>query len=799
MMTVFGCIVDSHDLVLVIVAALVCGAGSWATIRLFQRAIATTAAEKLAWLVLTAVVAGAAIWCTHFIAMLGYRPGTPIGFDPVLTIVSLLVAMGGAVLGLAVAAAPFRRLPPLLGGAIVGLAIAVMHYTGMMAYRVQGIVSWDMTYLVASIILSVGFSALALHIAVHKTASSGARLAAAVLVTAIVSLHFTGMTAFRVAPMMVDGSFSNPEALRALALAVAGVCIPVVGAGVASHLIDNRARAEASEALNNMSNGLIMVAGDGTIRLFNERALTMLGLTVDRLHVGVPISQHLRDICAAQGWRGEEADRITEAVTGWIEQKVSARIERHFNDGTVLSISCQPMPDGGAILTCDDVTEARQGQKQIAHMAFHDALTSLPNRRSFSEHIKRLAGGGPFVMFMLDLDRFKPINDTLGHGVGDALLIEVGRRLRKICGPTDLLFRLGGDELAVLGKSTPDETETLADDMIAAISRPFNIGAHKIAISLSVGIAVAARGDDPELVQRMADLALYKAKENGRGRAEIYREGMIEEAAERRQIEADLSAAVREGQFELHYQPLFALPDRKLAGFEALIRWRHPVRGLVSPADFIPIAEQCGAIAEIGAWVIDEACRQASRWPDDLYISINVSPVQLHAADTLRQITQALATHRLMPRRVEIEITETAMVENSEQSAAVLAGLRALGVRIAMDDFGTGYSSLAHLRSFELDRIKIDRSFISAAHHDPNAAAVVRAITTMAREMSIATTAEGVETEAQLSSLEDYGCGTAQGYLLGRPIDARAATALAEANDASGQKLNNLPPRAAAG
>ena len=426
-----------------------------------------------------------------------------------------------------------------------------------------------------------------------------------------------------------------------------------------------------------------------------------------------------------------------------------------------------------------DISATMRAQAQVAHLAHHDALTGLPNRRSFSEQIEALSRSGPFFMLMLDLDRFKAVNDTLGHAVGDDLLIEAARRLRDNCQPSDMLFRLGGDEMALLGKLTQSEAERLADRLIASFARPFQIGDQEITVGLSIGLAMASQGDAPEFVQRMADLALYEAKENGRGRVEAYRDGMIEEASQRRLLESDLARAVQTGQFELHYQPLYSLPNRELAGFEALIRWHHPERGQVSPAEFIPVAEQCGAILDIGAWVIDEACRQAALWPDYLDVSINVSPVQLRSVDVLRQITDALSRHRLTPRRIEVEITETAMVENSEQIMLILAGLRALGVRIAMDDFGTGYSSLMHLREFELDRIKIDRSFVNASHTDPSAAAVVRAITSMAKEMSISTTGEGVENEDQLANLVDYGCGTAQGYLLGRPVDARTASALA--------------------
>lgn len=795
MMTVLRCIVDNHDITLVMVAVLVCTAGSWITIRLFRRAVATTAMEKLSWIVLSAVVAGAAIWCTHFIAMLGYQPGVPIGFDAVLTIVSLLLAIGGATIGFAAAASSITRMAPAIGGAIIGTAVVVMHYTGMMAYRVQGIVSWDMSYLIASIVLSVTLSAAAFHFAVRWKKSTDAYTAAGLFVLAIISLHFTGMTAFRVEPLLVDGSFSNPEALRALALAVAGVSIPVVGIGIASHLIDNRARAEASEALSNMSNGLVMVAGNGTVRLFNARVLDLLGLMPADMKVGMTVDQFVGNIGFRQHWDLSETQRVIADIRSWLERKANTHIEHHFNNGTILSISCHPMPDGGAILTYDDVTEARQGQRQIAHMAFHDALTNIPNRRRFAEHIAALSKGGSFAMLMLDLDRFKAVNDTLGHGIGDQVLIETTRRIRDNCRPSDMLFRLGGDEFAVLGKLTREQAGALADHLIAGFTHPFEVGEHTITVGLSVGIAIADKGEDPEFVRRMADLALYKAKENGRGRAEIYREGMIEEAEQRRRVESDLAIAVEAGQFELHYQPLYTLPSRDLAGFEALLRWHHPERGTVLPGEFIPAAEQSGAILEIGAWVIDEACRQAALWPANLYVSINVSPVQLRSTDTLRQITEALDRHGLAPSRIEIEVTETAMVEDSGEISMALAELRALGVRIAMDDFGTGYSSLVHLREFQLDRIKIDTSFITASHTDPHAASVVRAITTMAREMAISTTGEGVENEIQLTNLVEYGCGTAQGYFLGRPVDASSATALAAAK--TDRPADESPPATA--
>jgi diguanylate cyclase (GGDEF)-like protein len=785
MKTVLACITDQHDLILVLIAAMVCIAGSWATIRLYRRALATTAVERSAWLVLTSVVAGAAIWCTHFIAMLGYDPGVAVGFDPVLTIVSLLVAVFGAVIGFAIATSLPLRTAPLIGGAVVGLAIAVMHYTGMMAYRVQGIVTWDMSYLVASISFSVMFSALALYLTGRRHDARTEFLAAPVLAFAIVSLHFTGMAAFRVEPLLIDGAFSNPDALRALAVAVAGVALAIVGAGIASHLIDNHARAEAGEALRNMSNGLIMVAGNHTIRLFNPRVRELFALGPEQIHIGMTLEQYIRNIGSNVGWDEARVGRVVANHEDWMRRGEITRLEHHFDDGNILQVTCQPLPDSGAIITYDDVTEAREGQRQIEHMAFHDALTGLQNRRSFSEKIDSLARQSGFTMLMIDLDHFKPVNDTLGHGVGDTLLGAVARRLQDLCGPEDTLFRLGGDELAVLCAAEPDHAMALAEDILHALKRPFFVHEHAITIGASIGLATAPRGAAPERVQQMADLALYKAKETGRGGIEVYSEGMIEEAARRREIETALAEAVACGQLELYYQPLYALPEKTLKGFEALLRWHHPERGTISPAEFIPLAEETGAIIGIGAWVIEEACRQAASWPHDLYVSINVSPVQLRSADILMRFTQALERHAITPGRIEVEVTETAMVEDAARIAAALNGLRALGIRVAMDDFGTGYSSLAHLRAFELDRIKIDRSFIDASDDDATAMAVVRAITTMARDMGIATTGEGVETDSQLHNLVAIGCDTAQGYLLGKPIDAQAVQHLIGNSDST--------------
>lgn len=779
MLAVFGCIVYEHDLWLVAVAAIICAAGSWATFQLYTRASLSVRLEREAWLILTSVVAGAGIWCTHFIAMLGYDANLPVGFDPVVTIVSLLIAILGVAAGFRVAINGNSPFHSLLGGGIVGVFIALMHYTGMEAYRVQGIVSWNATYLVASVILSIFFGSAALYAVSHLQSPAKRYLAAVLLTLGIVLLHFTGMTAFQVDPMLIDPLTStSSSALRAMAVAVAGVAIIILGAGFASTYIDTKARADVSDALSNMTNGLVMVAPDGTLRLFNQRVIDLFDLDPGDISIGMHITGYLEKIGNKAGWGEDRLARIRENHERWMAGRETIRLDHYFDNGKVINICCQPVNGGSAILTYDDVTEARASQAEVAHMAFHDVLTGLPNRRSFRHEMERLERKRGFVLMMLDLDRFKHVNDTYGHAIGDKLLTAVAQRLGDLCTSDDRVYRLGGDELGLVTSRDPESAQRLAERIVSLLSRPFELGEEMVAIGCSIGMVTVDAGGDPALAQQKADFALYRAKENGRGCVEVYIDGMLEEASRQREFEREIIVALQEQQFELHYQPLYTLPTKQLSGFEALIRWNHPVSGMISPADFIPIAENTGAIIGIGAWVFDEACRQLAQWPSDIYVSINVSAVQLRSPSVLSQLVGAIERYEVSPQRIEIELTETAMVENSEQIASALAGLRAIGVRIAMDDFGTGYSSLAHLREFELDRIKIDRSFISVSSDDVSAAAVVRAVTSMARELSIATTGEGVESEEQLDHLVALGCGTAQGFLLSKPLCAADVTRL---------------------
>jgi diguanylate cyclase (GGDEF)-like protein len=382
--------------------------------------------------------------------------------------------------------------------------------------------------------------------------------------------------------------------------------------------------------------------------------------------------------------------------------------------------------------------------------------------------------GGLFALHCLDLDQFKVINDTLGHPAGDALLIEAGQRVLQAA-RGHFVARLGGDEFIVLQSVGDDRNaiDRLAREILSTMAKPLTIDGNELVPSTSIGIAIAPDdGSDGETLLRNADLALYRAKEAGRGTYAFFEESLNERAQERRQLETDLRLALERGEFELHYQPLFDLDQNRVCSFEALLRWNHPKRGVISPTDFVPIAEDTGLIVPIGAWVIREACNRAATWPDHVRVAVNVSPIQFHRGVLHETILRALADSGLAAQRLEAEITESVFLEGSESTLRLLHALRALGVRIALDDFGTGYSSLSYLQSFPFDKLKIDRSFIQNLLTRHGATAIVRAITELAHALDMEVTAEGVEETAQLTELRTYGCSSVQGYLFSEPMTA---------------------------
>ncbi len=452
----------------------------------------------------------------------------------------------------------------------------------------------------------------------------------------------------------------------------------------------------------------------------------------------------------------------------------------------------------------EQTQERARAEAQISHMASHDALTGLPNRVLFHQELERALASvqrdAPFAVFCLDLDRFKSVNDTLGHPVGDALLLEVGRRLSAAIRDDDVVARLGGDEFALLQRGVHDPAAAmgLAERIIAALSEPYDVAGHTALVGTSVGIALApGDGRDAAMLLKAADMALYRAKSNGGGTFRLFEPEMDARMQARRRLEIDLRLGLPNNEFEVYYQPIVAMDDYHVTGFEALLRWMHPVQGMVSPADFIPIAEEIGAIAPIGAWVLRTACADAAGWPDEIKVAVNLSPVQFKSRTLVADVAAALADCGLAAHRLELEITETVMLQDTATTLETLNELRELGVRIAMDDFGTGYSSLSYLRRFPFDKIKIDQCFVREMSDEHESMAVLRAVAGLGTNLGMTTTAEGVETLDQLCRLRTEGCTEVQGYFFSKPKPAAEVANMLQGIARQMLSLQDVPGRAA--
>lgn len=451
-------------------------------------------------------------------------------------------------------------------------------------------------------------------------------------------------------------------------------------------------------------------------------------------------------------------------------------------DGRFVDAILKPLSTGGYVLTFDDVT----AYVRDAELAQKDALTGLQNRASLHERLQEMLArakrtGAAVAIICLDLDRFKAVNDTLGHPVGDALLRKVSERLVSSVREGDVVARLGGDEFAILQADTaqPQAAQTLAARLVDLISRTYVVDGHMLNIGTSVGVALSpSDASEPDELMKRADLALYRAKADGRGTFRFFEASMDARMKERRSLELDLRQALAMKEFTLAYQPQYDLGSNTVVGFEALLRWEHPVRGTVPPAEFIPLTEDIGIITPIGEWVLRTACREAAGWARPVSIAVNLSPVQFRSAKLVETILSALTRSGLDPSRLELEITEGALLANTEEVLATLNRLRALGIRISMDDFGTGYSSISYLQKFPFDKIKIDRAFVGGLGADADCTAIVRAVAGLGASLGIKTTAEGVETPEQLAAIRAEGCSETQGFLTGRPMTGAAAAAL---------------------
>jgi diguanylate cyclase (GGDEF)-like protein len=531
-------------------------------------------------------------------------------------------------------------------------------------------------------------------------------------------------------------------------------------------------------ALNNMPHGLCMFRADGRLAVMNHRFSEMMQLPDDFVERGASASDII-DACVVSGSISAASGKMILSEVENTRARDMITTDPDVTRGRSLSWAFQPMAGGGAVVLLEDVTERRNAEARITHLARYDELTALPNRVNFRDEIGRLLANQRgaeqmSALLFVDLDQFKQVNDTLGHPCGDQLLCAVADRLREMLRPEDFVARFGGDEFVVFQQNihSAEDAAVLARRIVDRLSERYKIDNHLVEIGASVGIAMASRGVSADTLLKNADMALYRAKADGRGTFCFFRDEMAQTVEARRILELDLRKALANEEFELYFQPLVNLKSGRIATCEALLRWNHPVRGTVSPVDIIPIAEDMGLIVDLGRWILRKACMECMKWPEAVSVAVNFSPQQFHQRDILGEVRYALEVSGLPADRLEIEITESSLLRNTQLTHDVLSQLHALGVRISLDDFGTGYSSLSYLHNFPLQKVKIDRSFLEGIDSD-RPLTLLRGVARLSADLGMAVVVEGIETNEQLELISADGTVTeAQGYLFSRPVPA---------------------------
>ena len=540
--------------------------------------------------------------------------------------------------------------------------------------------------------------------------------------------------------------------------------------------------------LEHIGQGIMLVTPDRKIPIINQRCAELLLLprnVIDSPPLLDELIKYEVGHDVSRMWSDDRLATDDDALGSQDRQKTSTANFRR-PDGAFIEVRKTRLPDGAFVQTFTDISKRQQAEAYITKLASEDPLTSLHNRRVFRAKMQEVCerpSQERFAVLFMDMDRFKVVNDTLGHRTGDQLLIQVAKRLQSVLEESDVLARLGGDEFAILLSAiqSNEQVEAVARRIIEAVAAPFSVDQNVITTGISIGIAIGPdHGNSADALLVAADLALYSVKVGARGTYRIFEKRMNDDVNSRREIELQLREALTNGGLDVHYQPIVDLHNYSITGFEALMRWPHPSKGMISPAKFIPVAEECGLIDALGHWILVEACNRAKQWPVDMRVSVNVSPIQLAKPDFVATVQSVLTTTGLDPHRLVLECTETIFIEDSEKMLSTLHKLKQIGVQIALDDFGTGYSSLSYLRSFPFDIVKIDRSFVSDLDASTSSSVIVQAVILIAGSLGIKTVAEGIETEAQLKLLKLLGCNDVQGYLLGKPAPASEIGKLVE-------------------
>ncbi|WP_169196179.1 EAL domain-containing protein [Devosia sp. MC1541] len=786
-----------HEPGLIVLAAVVCLISAYTCMGLLRHAKRAADKKRPIWIAIAALTVGFGIWTTHFVAMVAFKPGFEIVYDIALTLISLLIAIVVCGAGIYVTTRGNTRWDHALGGAVVGLAISVMHYTGISASLMEGSLLWDHQLVGLSILAGLVLSAVAFVVA-SSGGSLSVPLGAIVLTLAICAVHFTGMAA---ADFSLCGPVEGAGELDGfmLSLIIALISAVLVGVAVASMVLENahfrrvareneREQRDANRigevsktlhlAMTNMAQGLGFFDAKGALQLYNERLKEMLMIDPRYDLTGAD----LRELCRLSLVSNNEPEENIEARVETFHAehsrlvKEGGQIEHQLGAGRVLRVSHSPVGDGSWVSTIDDVTERYNSERAIAHMARHDVLTGLPNRSRFDEQFEAMMATADekktkLAVVAIDLDRFKEVNDIHGHAAGDMVLEQLAKRLNDVLRDGEVVARIGGDEFSALKLfSTMEGLREFLGRLDGALHTRIEADDLNLSTGASIGVAIYPDdGEDRSKLLSNADLAMYRAKGEFDHHICYYEREMDELARERREMGRDIWTALETNGFYLAYQVQKSVLTGDVTGYEVLLRWVRPGYGQVAPADFIPVAEECGAINGIGAWVLRAACADAAAWPQPHKIAVNVSAIQLGSFDLIDTVKQVLDDTGLDPKRLELEVTETAIIADKSRALHILTAIRAMGVSIAIDDFGTGYSSLDTLRSFPFDKIKLDRSFMNEVEQNEQSKAIVRAILALGRSLSVPVLAEGVETPAQLEVLRLEGCNEAQGFFLGRP------------------------------
>lgn len=789
----------SYDSLLVIFSYIIAVAASYTSLDLAGRVSSAKGGSRCGWLSFGAVIMGMGIWSMHFVGMLAYSLPIQIRYDIAIVILSVLAAIAAAFVALFVVGRNQLGARQLIGGGLLlASGISTMHYVGMSAILID--LSYDPLYFALSIAIAIAASIAALWLSFYfrRGKESNARwkkLGSGIIMgAAIVGMHYTGMFATNFHP-------NNKQAIsiglvldqRLLGYLIVGGTLFTLGLSLFGIFISKRLATkdielEESEKwykslYDNNLDGIVSIGLDRRVSGFNDAALQITGLAREHI-THRPIGDLL--LIIAESSREKTSEMFINAFNG--QRTTHETVLMRGKQQIDLAVTNVPVIiDGGVVgsyIIFKDITDKKKAEKQIHHLAYHDELTGLPNRRMFNQALNdwigaRSASRLPFAVMVLDIDRFKMINDSLGHTFGDLFLQELTSRIQaSLGGQNVLLARMGGDEFTLLCRNVTEEEEMteMADKMIAAIQVPYRLMDNDFYVSASIGIALFPQhGQDAVQLLKNADTAMYEVKKKGKNGYMFFSSELDIRLQQKIELEGDLRKAVENGELTLYYQPQIQTSDQRMIGVEALVRWQHKERGLLSPGVFIPIAEETGIIFELGTWVLREACRQMREWHlaggPLIPVSVNLSSQQFHQPDLADYIKNILEEAGLEPKYLELEITESMMMD-AELSADILKRLNEYGIRISLDDFGTGYSSLSYLKMFPIHRLKIDRSFVRDITHSDNDQAIVATIIAMAQHMNMEVIAEGIETKDQLDILTDKECRKIQGYYFSKPISA---------------------------